>query len=98
MVNVNFGNQQNPKILEVSVSVAEISVIRVPRVLCLWDAPLGRDAQYDPKLLYSLSMRTTQWKIDEKGYSSSQSLEVHQVKEGRLDTSAFQCIYNVLSS
>lgn len=60
IVNVNFGNQQNPKILEVSVSVAEISVIRVHRVLCLWDAPLGRDAQYDPKLLDSLSVRTTQ--------------------------------------
>ena len=32
------------------------------------------------------------WRADEKGYSSSRSLEGDQGREGKLDISAFQCV------
>lgn len=38
------------------------------------------------------------WRADEKGSSSSHSLEGDQGKKGKLDISAFECIYNLLSS
>lgn len=38
------------------------------------------------------------WRVDEKGYSSSRSLEGDQGKKGELAISAFQCFYNLLSS
>lgn len=38
------------------------------------------------------------WRTDEKGSSASCSLEGDQGKEGKLGVSAFQCIYNLLSS
>lgn len=43
-------------------------------------------------------MDCTMWRMDEKGYSSSRSLEGDQAKKGKLAISAFQCIYNLLSS
>jgi len=45
IVNVNFGNQQKLKILEVPVSVAEFSVVMVLRNLSPWGTPVGRAAQ-----------------------------------------------------
>lgn len=91
----DFFKRAKLKILETRVptSMAEISVVRVP---ILWGAPLTWAlGESNPKLLQSLS---TVWRMDEKGCSTSHSLEGDQVKEGELGVSAFQCIYNLLSS